>query len=192
MEEQGNQTHLIVGLGNPGKEFDDTRHNIGFRALRAFAEKFGLTFKYSAKVRGDVAIGEIEGKKIILLLPTEYMNLSGISVKLCQSYYKIAPKDALVVCDDIAIPFATCRFRYQGSSGGHNGLKSVEAELGTNEYPRLRIGIGDREYGDLADYVLGRFTEAEKQDLPRIFKGVIGVLELWLSGGVVHGITASL
>ena len=80
----------------------------------------------------------------------------------------------------------------QSSSGGHNGLKNVEAELGTNEYPRLRIGIGDREYGDLADYVLGRFTEAEKQELPRILKGVARVLELWQSGGVVHGITASL
>ncbi len=184
--------HLIVGLGNPGKEFDDTRHNVGFMAVRAFAEKYGMSLQYSSKVKGEIALGEVENKKVILLMPTEYMNNSGNSVRLCAQYYKVPTSDMVVICDDIAIPFASCRFRYQGSSGGHNGLKSVESSMNTQQYSRLRIGIGESTYPDLADYVLSRFTEGEKGQLVEALRKVIDLLVLWLTGHVKHGLTISL
>ena len=171
---------LIVGLGNPGKEYENTRHNMGFQVLRAFAERYNWTFKKQRDFKGEFAHGSCKEKKVILLLPTTYMNLSGQSVRKVFDFYKFSLEDVLVVTDDVALPFGTLRFRERGSAGGHNGLKSIESQLGTQEYSRLRIGIGDREHGLLEDYVLSCFTKDEKEKLPAVIDEAVAFLEKWL------------
>lgn len=171
---------LIVGLGNPGKQYESTRHNLGFMLLRAFAEKHGLKFKRSSMVKGELAGGLVGDQPIELLLPMTYMNLSGESVKKCATYYKIGPDKIMVLSDDINLPFGKLRFRTEGGTGGHNGLKSIEGCLQTNKYARLKIGIGDRTEGDLTDHVLGRFSNDELDELPKVLDQGIEILETWL------------
>lgn len=174
--------YLIVGLGNPGKSYEKTRHNIGFQIVKAFAKKHSITFRASlSQVKGSLGMGVFGEKKIFLLLPLTYMNQSGQSVRQCLDYYKI--DDLIVITDDIALVLGRIRMRLKGSSGGHNGLKDVEAKLKTQEYKRLRVGVGDRNSGDLADYVLGRFTEEEQKQLPEIITRCVCVLETWLLEG---------
>lgn len=179
-----NQSYLVVGLGNPGSAYDATRHNMGFRTVRHFAEKMGFSFHHGSYFQGEVAQGRLERKKTILLLPQTYMNSSGQSVKLCADYFKMNVSHILIVCDDIALPFGTLRIRAEGSAGGHNGLKSVEEHLNTKSYPRLKIGIGDRNVGGLSDFVLGRFTEEEKVELPKIEEKAAAAIACWIAAGV--------
>ncbi len=181
---EGVQKYLIVGLGNPGKAYDETRHNIGFRVLRAYAQKKGLAFRQTSGFAAELAQGNFEGKKIVLLLPLTYMNSSGEAVRVCQQYFEIAHENLLVVCDDIALPFGRLRFRAKGSSGGHNGLKSIEQHLGTSEYPRLRVGIGEQIGEALTEHVLGKFTSEEKQNLPQVIENATEAVESWLSLGI--------
>ena len=129
---------------------------------------------------GELAQGKLEDKKVILLLPMTYMNRSGQAVRLCGDYFGVSASQTLVVCDDVALPFGKMRFRLEGSAGGHNGLKSVEAHLGTREYPRLRIGIGDQQGEDLADYVLGKFSAEELELMPEIEEKALARMDLWL------------
>jgi peptidyl-tRNA hydrolase, PTH1 family len=178
-----NLISLVVGLGNPGKAYDETRHNVGFRVVRRLAEKIGIPFHQGSYFSGEIAQGRMEGKKVIFLLPMTYMNSSGQSVKMCADYFKISSEQILVVCDDVALPFGTLRLRAEGSSGGHNGLKSVEEHLGTKNYPRLKIGIGDRKQGGLADYVLGRFSADENESLPNVIEKAALVVERWIVDG---------
>lgn len=179
------EPYLIVGLGNPGKTYEDTRHNIGFRVMKAFAAKYGISFHPAlVRAKGSLGEGKVKDKKVYLLLPLTYMNESGLSVRKCVDYYKISPDSLIVVADDVALPFGRLRLRMQGSSGGHNGLKSVEAHLGTQEYMRLRIGVSDRQSGDLSDHVLGQFTKEEQKELPAIVDRAIHTLEVWLSEGM--------
>lgn len=159
---------LIVGLGNPGRKYENTRHNIGAYVLYYFAKSLGAEFKSMAKVDGFVAQGEVEGRNVIFLLPTTYMNLSGGSVIKCMKYYTISAQDLLVLSDDTYISFGKVRVKAGGSSGGHNGLKDIESCLGTNQYPRLRIGIGEKTTEDLADFVLQDFTKAEMEKMDEI------------------------
>lgn len=176
---------LIIGLGNPGRTYDDTRHNIGFQIVKALAAKYGITFRPSlVRAKGSLGEGKIQEKKTLLLLPLTYMNESGQSVRKCTSYYKVPTSNLIVVTDDVALAFGQMRLRAKGGSGGHNGLKSIEAHLGTQEYNRLRIGVGDRERGDLADYVLGRFTQVEQKNLPEIIDRAMEALEVWLKDGI--------
>jgi peptidyl-tRNA hydrolase, PTH1 family len=172
--------HLIVGLGNPGSAYEDTRHNIGFRVVGAYAEKYQLVVRSVATVTGELARGQVHGKKAILLWPMTYMNSSGRAVRMCADYFEVPSKQILVVCDDVALPFGTLRMRENGSSGGHNGLKSIEAYLGTTDYPRLKVGIGDRQQGELADYVLGKFLKEEQMALPKIVEDAIAMIDRWL------------
>ena len=171
---------LIVGLGNPGKQYEFTRHNLGFIMLRSFAEKQGLKFRKSSHFSGELAGGQVNFKNITLFLPTTYMNLSGRAVKECADYYKVDASHILVISDDINLPFGKLRLREEGGAGGHNGLKSIDSYLGTNKYPRLRVGIGDRESGDLTDHVLGEFKQEEKEELPLVIQSGIDLLEKWL------------
>ncbi|MBP9841577.1 MAG: aminoacyl-tRNA hydrolase [Simkaniaceae bacterium] len=171
---------LIVGLGNPGKQYEFTRHNLGFLVVRSFAEKHGLKFRGSSHFSGEVAGGQVGSCHLTLLLPMTYMNISGKAVKQCVDYYKIELPDILVVSDDINLPFGKLRFREEGGSGGHNGLKSIDSYLGTNKYPRLRVGIGDRDNGDLTDHVLGEFKQEEKEELPQVIQSGVDLLEKWL------------
>ena len=175
---------LIVGLGNPGKKYDDTRHNIGFRVVKALAAKYGITPRPSLiRAKGNFGKGTIRDKMAYLLLPMTFMNESGLAVRKCMDYYKIPLSQLLVITDDVAIPFGSLRLRVKGSCGGHKGLKSVETHLGTSEYARLRLGVGDREQGDLADYVLDRFSQEEQAQLPEMNDRAIHGIELWLESG---------
>ncbi len=178
------ERHLIVGLGNPGKTYANTRHNIGFRIIASFAQRYGITFRPSlVRAKGSLGEGRAKEKKVLLLMPLTYMNESGLAVRRCSAYYKVPAAATVVVADDVALPFGQLRFRTKGSSGGHNGLKSVEAHLGTQEYPRLRVGVGNREDTELADYVLGEFTGEEQRLLSDIVERSVHALELWLTEG---------
>lgn len=154
---------LIVGLGNPGSEYEYTRHNLGYLTVKELARKHHASFQADKKVYGRVAKFQLGTLQVLCLLPTTYMNCSGKSVLHCLQYYQIAPSDMLIVCDDIAIPFESIRLRGKGSCGGHNGLRDIQASLGGQEYPRLRMGIGEPPPGNLEKYVLQRFSSEEKK-----------------------------
>ena len=159
--------YLVVGLGNIGFEYVDTRHNIGFSVLDAWAQASNISF--STKRYGDVAEVRFKGHTFILLKPSTYMNLSGKAVNYWMQELKIKPENLLVVVDDLALPFGTLRMRKQGSDGGHNGLKNITQMLGNNSYARLRVGIGDAfAKGHQVDYVLGKWKSEEEKELPFI------------------------
>ncbi|HAZ15102.1 MAG: aminoacyl-tRNA hydrolase [Chlamydiae bacterium GWC2_50_10] len=168
---------LIVGLGNPGREYEKTRHNMGYEVVKAFAEKQRLSFKRKFALLGRVAMGVVSDKQIVLLLPTTYMNRSGSAVKRCLTRYRIGNEELLVIVDDVDLPFGKLRMREKGSSGGHNGLKSIEETLGTQNYARLRVGISDHAEGELADYVLARFTSDESVQLPLVIEEAVDVVQ---------------
>lgn len=154
---------LIAGLGNPGKEYENTRHNAGFLVLDTLAQKLGadLSERKHRALCGKAVIG---GQKVILLKPQTYMNSSGESIRAAADYYKVPPEDILVVYDDISLAPGQLRIRAKGSAGGHNGIKSIIANLGTQEFPRVKVGIGEKPPRmDLADYVLGHFSSGEKK-----------------------------
>ena len=160
---------LIAGLGNPGKEYENTRHNAGFLVLDTLAQKLGadLSERKHRALCGKAVIG---GQKVILLKPQTYMNSSGESIRAAADYYKVPPEDILVVYDDISLAPGQLRIRAKGSAGGHNGMKNIIAHLGTQEYPRVRVGIGDKPRGmDLADYVLSRFSKGEQEKMEQAF-----------------------
>ncbi|MCK4935124.1 MAG: aminoacyl-tRNA hydrolase [Simkaniaceae bacterium] len=172
---------LIVGLGNPGKKYSYTRHNLGFLIVDAFAAKYDCDFRTERDRQGSIAKGVIHQKNVLLLKPLTFMNESGRALKSCMDYYKILVSDVLVISDDISIPFGSLKMRSQGGTGGHNGLKSVQAHLNTQEYPRLRVGIGDRIYGDLSSHVLSKFNDREMLDLPKIINAGVEMLDRWVS-----------
>jgi PTH1 family peptidyl-tRNA hydrolase len=182
--DEDNSFYLIVGLGNPGKAYDMTRHNVGFEIVQAFARSQQWNFRSTPQLKGELAQGTLHGKKVILLKPMTYMNLSGHSVQVCAHFFKVALSHLLVISDDIALPLGSLRFRGGGSAGGHKGLISIEEALGTKEYPRLRVGVGDRTQGDLADYVLGSFTSEERVALPSIVERAEKAIDLWIKAGI--------
>lgn len=161
--------YLIVGLGNIGAEYADTRHNIGFKVLDALAEASDTVF--TAQRYGATAEMKHRGRTLVLLKPSTYMNLSGKAVKYWLESEKIPRENLLVVVDDIALPFGTLRIRPKGSDGGHNGLKNIDALLGGNDYARMRFGIGgDFPRGHQVDYVLGEWSDEERQAMPERLK----------------------
>jgi len=178
--------YVIVGLGNPGKAYADTRHNIGFSVVQALANKHQWRFVRSKPLQGSVARGLLGEKKVLLLMPETYMNSSGQAVQAVLSYYELPLTQMCVVCDDIYLPFGSLRMRPMGGSGGHNGLKSIDAHVGKNEYPRLRIGVGDRKEGDLADHVLSHFLAEEQKELPKIIEKACDSLVLWIEQGITE------
>ena len=175
---------LVVGLGNPGKAYASTRHNVGFSALDRLAKKHGFVFRKKDPWKGEAAEGMIGEASVILLKPLTFMNLSGESVAHVMRYLNLDLSHLLVVVDDVAIPLGQLRIRINSGSGGHNGLKSVEEHLQTNRYPRLRIGVSDREEGDLADHVLGPFAEDEKKLLSESLDRAVQAIEIWLGKGL--------
>jgi peptidyl-tRNA hydrolase, PTH1 family len=172
--------HLIVGLGNPGLKYSDTRHNIGFMIAQALAKEWGMVFKDLKRAFGTLAIGTVDEEEVFILMPRTYMNNSGQAVKKCIDYYKIPPENLLVVVDDVDIPFEELRMRPQGGPGGHNGLKSIQQHLKAQNYVRLRMGIGDREHGVLTNHVLGRFNKQEKVKLTEFISRGVNAIKLWL------------
>ncbi len=174
----------IIGLGNPGREYAGTRHNVGFDAVTALADKYDLKIK-DKKFKALVTDGIIEGQRIILVHPQTYMNLSGESVRAVVDYYHLEPEEIIIVCDDINLDIGRLRIRKKGSAGGHNGLKNIISELGTDGFPRIRIGVGEKPEGwDLAKHVLGRFSEEDDRVIRDILKEAVGALETWLSDGI--------
>ncbi len=150
---------LIVGLGNPGKDYQYTRHNTGFMVLEAYAKYHNVLID-KKKFNGLYGEFFLDGEKVVLLEPLSYMNLSGEVVSKFVSYFQLDPKnDLLIICDDLDLPFLAYRLRKKGSSGGHNGLKNIELHLKTNEYKRMRIGIANNKNVDTKDYVLGSFSK---------------------------------
>ena len=160
------ESWLIVGLGNPGREYQSTRHNAGFRAIDLLAEKLGCKID-RAKFQGLYAQVNYGGGKLFLLKPQTYMNLSGRAVLQLSAYYSIPPERIIVLFDDISLPPGRLRIRAEGSAGGHNGIKSIIAEVGSQAFPRVKIGVGAKpnpEF-DLADWVLSTFSAKEEKDL---------------------------
>lgn len=160
---------IIAGLGNPTKEYEGTRHNIGFSVIDKLADKYNISMN-EKKHKAICGKGMIEGEKVILLKPQTYMNLSGESVVDAVNFYKVDPEeDVIIIYDDIDLDVGKLRIRAKGSAGGHNGMKNIIAHLGTQVFPRIRVGVGARPKDwDLADYVLGRFP---KEELPEIEAG---------------------
>lgn len=174
--------YLIVGLGNIGPEYRNTRHNIGFKILDAFAEASNISF--STERYGDVAHMRLKNKQLVLLKPSTYMNLSGNAVRYWKDKEGIELENILVLVDDIALPFGAIRIKQRGSDAGHNGLKNIAQMLGTDAYPRLRFGLGDNyPRGCQIDFVLGEFTPEEKNELPaRIEVACEAIKEFVLAG----------
>lgn len=153
---------LIVGLGNPTGKYEKTRHNVGFEVIDYLVNRYGIALD-TVKHKGMYGKGIIEGKSVILLKPMTFMNLSGESVSGVANYYKIPAEDIIVIYDDINLDVGRIRIRKKGSAGGHNGIKNIIAHLGTQEFPRVRIGVGMKPGNmDLADYVLSRFSKDEE------------------------------
>ena len=161
---------IIAGLGNPGRQYENTRHNSGFAALDILAERTGIAVR-TARFDALTGQGVIRGQKVLLLKPQTYMNLSGRAVRAACAWYGVDPASQLIVIyDDISLAPGRIRVRQKGSAGGHNGMKSIIGELGTQEFLRVRIGVGEKPEGyDLADYVLGRFPLGERADMETAF-----------------------
>ncbi len=180
--------HIFVGLGNPGSQYDGTRHNIGFAIVDALEPRLERSTGWRAG-KGDYyyAKGIIKGAEVLLVKPTTFMNLSGRAVRDVLSFFKCEVSDVIIICDDIAIPTGALRLRMRGSDGGHNGLTSVIMELGTDEYIRLRCGVGsDFRKGEQAKYVLSRFKESEKKVVDDMLtKAIIGCEEIIKNGAAM-------
>ncbi|MDD6207159.1 MAG: aminoacyl-tRNA hydrolase [Clostridiales bacterium] len=167
---------IIVGLGNPERRYEGTRHNIGFSAVTRLADDYGINWDIH-KHKAVCGTGYIEGEKVLLAKPQTYMNLSGESVRELVDYYKVEPEDVLVIYDDISLDVGQLRIREKGSAGGHNGIKNIILHLGTDTFPRIKIGVGAKPAGwELADYVLARFPDKEepviREALERVSKAV--------------------
>lgn len=170
---------MVVGLGNPGKEYEQTRHNAGFMVVDEVARRFGITSwknKDSAKQAFD------SGRRVVLVEPTSFMNLSGTPVRLISSWYRTPPADVLVVVDEMDLPFGGLRMRPFGGHGGHNGLRSIIGTI-TDQFPRIRVGVGRPQY-DTIDHVLSPFSSAEQQQLGTVIGAAADGVELWLNQGL--------
>ena len=172
---------LIVGLGNPGERYVPTRHNLGQKVMYAFADKHHFSLKKEREIKGIIAQGIWKDSQLFLLFPVTYMNLSGQAVHRVVKLHEIAIANILIISDDIALPFGAYRLKNRGSAGGHKGLESIEASLKTQDYPRLKLGVGEPLVGFLEDYVLAPFTQEEQKKLPEIIAHSISLLEEWLS-----------
>lgn len=174
---------LIVGLGNPGPRYQMTRHNIGFLVVEHLAKQLGVSLQKNKEFHGDLVEVVVDARKVFLLLPTTYMNNSGLAVQKLSGYYKIAPDRILVVSDDVSLPFGKLRIRAKGSSGGHNGLKSIEHSLTTQDYIRLKVGVGLDLSQDLADFVLASFSSDEKLQLEKVLENASQILMTFVRAG---------
>ena len=176
---------IIVGLGNPGKKYEGTRHNAGFAGLDHVAEKWGVRVT-KAKFDALTGTGTAAGVKVLLMKPQTFMNLSGDAVRKAADFYKVPPERIIVLFDDISLAPGRLRIRKTGSAGGHNGIKSIIAHLGSDEFPRIRIGIGRSEdpETDLAEHVLGEFTKEEQKHIFEILGYVAQGVELIVTQGV--------
>lgn len=177
--------YLIVGLGNPEKKYEDTRHNIGFDVLRGLSKKYNIPID-QRDFKGTYGTGFIGGQKVMLLAPLTYMNLSGESVRAAMDFYKIDPEEELlVIADDISLDMGAIRVRAKGSAGGHNGLKNIILHTGTQNFSRIKMGVGEKPKGwDLADYVLAHYTKAERESMDEGIGEALQAVETILVEGI--------
>ena len=176
---------IIAGLGNPDEKYQGTRHNVGFDVVDRLAEKYQIAVD-TKKHRALIGKGVIEGQKVLLVKPQTYMNLSGESIRSLVEYYKIDPEEELIVIyDDISLEPGKIRIRKKGSAGGHNGIKNIIAQLGTQNFQRIKVGVGEKPKGwDLADYVLGHFSKEDRGLVDDALKRAAGAVELMVQGEV--------
>lgn len=181
---------LIIGLGNHGKEYEKTRHNVGFMCIDGLAEKLGLPeFKLQKKFEALVSEGIFNGDKIILAKPQTFMNLSGLAVAKLVNFYNCGPKDIFVIYDDVDLPLGKIRLRAEGSAGSHNGMKSIVEHLGFSNFPRLRIGIESRgvsapEQQEISSFVLTSFRKEEQINLKKAMQDAVSAVLLFLTEGI--------
>jgi len=176
---------IIAGLGNPTKEYEGTRHNVGFDVIDRLSEKYNIAVD-TKKHRAFIGKGMIAGQKVILAKPQTYMNLSGESIRSLLDYYKVDEEhELLVIYDDVSLGVGQLRIRAKGSAGGHNGIKNIIAHLGGQVFPRIKIGVGEKppKY-DLADYVLGHFSKAEKILMDEGYDNTVRAVEMIVSGDI--------
>ena len=174
---------IIAGLGNPDRQYEGTRHNAGFDVIDRIAEKYNIAVD-TKKHRACIGKGIIGGQKVLLAKPQTYMNLSGESIRSLVDYYKIDEEnELLVVYDDISLDVGRLRIRAKGSAGGHNGIKNIIAHLGTQVFPRIKVGVGEKPKGyDLADYVLGHFSKAERERMEEGYDNAVRAAEMIVTG----------
>ena len=175
---------IIAGLGNPTKEYEHTRHNVGFDTIDCIADQYGISVN-EKKHRALVGKGMIEGQKVILLKPQTFMNLSGESIRAAVDFYKVDEKEELIVIyDDISLPPGQLRIRKKGSAGGHNGIKNIIAHLGHDTFMRIKVGVGEKPAGyDLADYVLGHFSKEDRAIMDDAFKEAAEAVKMMITDG---------
>jgi PTH1 family peptidyl-tRNA hydrolase len=174
--------HLIVGLGNPGRQYEDTRHNIGFMVLDRLAAASGAVFQSTPKWQCHLA--KLPGSGTLLLKPQTFMNLSGRAIRQVLAFHKWPPESMLVIYDDAALPLGRLRFREKGSAGGHNGIKSIIEHLGTDSFPRLKIGIGESQPGNMTGHVLGKFSPDERPLVENTLATALEAVQLARSQGI--------
>ena len=181
----GGISWLVVGLGNPGTQYESTRHNMGFLAVDKLAQEENFRFS-KLRFKAWTAEWKLGENKVLVMKPQTYMNLSGEAVGAAARFYKIPPEHILVVSDDIDLPVGKLRLRAFGSAGGHNGLKNIIQQLGTDQFPRLRVGVGEKPHPDydLADWVLGRFTGEDKKAIDASVRRAADAVECILKDGL--------
>ena len=187
-KDAGGVSWLLVCLGNPGDKYEGTRHNVGFMVADEVAERQGAPIQ-RLRFKALTNILTIAGEKVLVMEPITYMNLSGEAVRPAADFYKIPPDHVLVVSDDTALPVGRLRIRTKGSAGGHNGLKSIIQHLGTDQFPRLRVGVGEKPHldYDMADWVLGKFTGEDKKTITAAVKRAADAIECILDEGIDRG-----
>ncbi len=166
---------LVVGLGNIGRQYEHTRHNVGFDIIDLISSKYNINVNRE-KFKGMYGEGKIGSKKVILLKPSTYMNLSGESVREVMNFYKIASENMIVVYDDISLEVGRLRIRTEGSAGGHNGIKNVIANLGTDAFPRIKVGVGQPNL-ELISHVLGKFNSEDREKVEKVFQASVDAVE---------------
>ncbi len=174
--------YLIAGLGNPGRDYENTRHNVGFKALDYLAQCYNIPIN-RLKFKGACGEGTIAGEKCVLLKPQTYMNLSGESVRDCAAFYKIPPENIIIMYDDVALGVGALRIRPSGSAGGHNGMKSIIYQLNSDQFPRVRFGVGAPAH-DMVNHVLGKFSTEDAIAVTAAIKQVEDIIPIMIRQGV--------
>lgn len=184
IEKRGLTMRIIIGLGNPTDKYQATRHNIGWDAVTRISDDYRIPLNQK-KHKAICGFGYIEGEKVILAKPLTYMNLSGESVRELVDFYKVDPEDVIIIYDDISLDVGQLRIRKKGSAGGHNGIKSIISHLGTDEFPRIKVGIGEKPKDwDLADYVLSRFTDKEEVAIREALRDASDACRMIITEGI--------
>lgn len=181
---KGGAEWIVAFLGNPGLKYNGTRHNAGFMAAAAMEKKLGVSIN-KMRFKALTQTADIGGKKVLLMKPQTYMNLSGDAIAQAANFYKVPPERVIVVSDETALPIGRLRIRRGGSAGGHNGLKSVIARLGTDQFPRIRLGVGDKPHPDydMADWVLSAFKGQDAADMELVAKKAADAVECYITEG---------